>query len=125
MGGSDDQGKTFDDTWSWDGTRWSRLGAGPSIVPNSQMTTLPGGALGSFGGWDGSRASRALYRFDQNQWTTLEATGPGSRMEAMIAYDPIRRRMVLFGGSDAAGVKLHDLWEFDGSAWTRIQPPQH
>ena len=37
-----------------------------------------------------------------------------------MAYDPIRRKMVLFGGS-ATG-DLGDTWEFDGTDWSQVTP---
>jgi hypothetical protein len=38
-----------------------------------------------------------------------------------MAYDPVRRRVVLFGGFHA-GVTYADLWEWDGTAWEQILP---
>ena len=38
----------------------------------------------------------------------------------MFAYDAVRGRAVLFGGTATTGPNyyLTDTWEFDGSVWT-------
>ena len=36
-----------------------------------------------------------------------------------MAYDPVSRKVVLFGGFDANGTYLNDTWTFDGNAWQR------
>lgn len=128
MGGADAQGRHFSDSWSWDGDRWTNLGAGPAITPNTQMVQMPGGGVGTFGGWDGTRPSRSLFRWNGRQWESAEPPdGPSARMEVALAFDAARRKVVLFGGSDADGAKLSDLWEFDGQAWrsapTASAPP--
>lgn len=124
MGGSDARGHQFGDSWSWDGRGWTSLGQGPSLTPNSQLAGLPGGGLAGFGGWDGNRASGSLHVWSHNRWTEAEpGNGPSARLETALAYDAVRGRLVLFGGSDANGQKLADLWEFDGSRWIRIPGP--
>jgi hypothetical protein len=36
-----------------------------------------------------------------------------------MAYDPHRQRIAMFGGATRAGALLDDLWEWDGSNWSR------
>ena len=38
-----------------------------------------------------------------------------------MVRDPVRGRILLFGGKDAAG-ELGDTWEWDGVGWTQLQP---
>jgi catechol 2,3-dioxygenase-like lactoylglutathione lyase family enzyme len=118
MGGADAQGRPFADSWSWDGSSWTRLGDGPAVTPNSQLVATPRHGLASFGGWDGTQPTRSLFEWTGTRWEVKESPdGPSARMETAIAYDAARKKLVLFGGSDANGSKLNDLWEFDGQAW--------
>jgi hypothetical protein len=82
-----------------------------------------------FGGIYGtSSRSNALHSYDPvaNLWTTLTADGavgsPPARAQCGIAWDYARSRLVVFGGSDSAGVRLGDTWEWDGTAWTNVTP---
>lgn len=51
-------------------------------------------------------------------WQQLApANQPSARFGHSLAYDPIRDRIVLFGGVDATGVALTDTWEWDGNTW--------
>ena len=42
-----------------------------------------------------------------------------------MAYDPVRQRVVLYGGSSigGAGGLLNDTWEWNGQGWARIPTP--
>ena len=37
-----------------------------------------------------------------------------------MAYDPIRKRSVMFGGIDDAFALKNDVWEWDGSTWAQV-----
>jgi Dockerin type I domain/Galactose oxidase, central domain len=37
-----------------------------------------------------------------------------------MAYDNARKRVVLFGGANAAGQPVGDTWEWDGAEWTQV-----
>jgi len=40
-----------------------------------------------------------------------------------VGYDPLRDRIVLFGGVNNNPQRiLGDLWEFDGTRWTEKHP---
>src|SRR5262249_12417773 len=60
-------------------------------------------------------------------WTLLQPAGPlpTPRFGASAVYDPRRDQMVVFGGVNANGSALGDLWTLSlGSnpAWTPVQP---
>lgn len=96
---------------------------------NHTLVTDPLAGVLTFGGMLGSAAgappTRETWRWSHEQWQPLTPpTGvPSRRSGSAISYDPLRRRVVLFGGRDLGGSSLGDLWEWDGLAWTqRIAP---
>jgi hypothetical protein len=48
-------------------------------------------------------------------------TSPGVRLACGMAYDPLRQRAVVFGGT-AIFTFRNDTWEFDGDTWREINP---
>src|SRR5438105_15651547 len=56
-------------------------------------------------------------------WTQIfPAASPSPREGPMVAYDPVSRKVVLFGGFDGTSY-LNDTWTFDGTNWTRVTTP--
>jgi hypothetical protein len=56
-------------------------------------------------------------------WVQLfPATSPSAREGPMVAYDPVSRKVVLFGGFSGASY-LNDTWTFDGVTWTQVTTP--
>jgi hypothetical protein len=57
------------------------------------------------------------------------ATSPPPRWYAALAYDPVRRKTVLYGGEDERGwqAPFDDTWEWDGVTWQQarfvLNPP--
>ncbi|MEZ4366271.1 MAG: hypothetical protein R2939_08270 [Kofleriaceae bacterium] len=96
----------------------------------------PTGQLIVFGGSNGilSTFDDITWAFDGVEWTPLDVFArPSARGFAAMAYDPVRRRLVLHGGYGeidptfgGAGV-LDDTWEFDGTTWTQrtVGPPRY
>jgi predicted outer membrane repeat protein len=52
-------------------------------------------------------------------WSQAATTGPSARLNFATAYDSLRSRVVLFGGTVAGGV-VGDTWEWNGTAWTQV-----
>jgi hypothetical protein len=51
-------------------------------------------------------------------WQEIQpVNSPSKRGGPAMAYDPIRKRIVLYGGFDASRDNLGDTWEWDGSSW--------
>lgn len=62
--------------------------------------------------WDGAK--------DVQAWQmTTPAVSPPARKGAGMAYDPVSRKVVMFGGEGASGV-LGDTWLWDGASWTQM-----
>ncbi len=71
------------------------------------------------------------WEWDGERWieltpvgaTTGSADHPSVRMLAAAAYDPVRQRVILFGGETKVGdvlVPANDLWAWDGASWTSL-----
>src|SRR6266542_290852 len=114
-----------DDTWTWDGTGWTKEAPArsPSIRLGLSMFTDPvSGHVVVFGGsyndvekhdtwmWDGSNRNRAL-----------PATSPPDRAYARAVLDSTIGQGVLFGGLKD-GASLTDTWTWDGTTWTEQAP---
>jgi hypothetical protein len=56
----------------------------------------------------------------------MRGMSPGGRGAPAMAYDPVSKKVVLFGGFDSNGY-LNDTWTFDGGVWTEqtssLAPP--
>ena len=50
------------------------------------------------------------------------ATTPSARSAMVMAYDPVSKKVVVFGGFDATGY-LNDTWLFDGTTWSQVVTP--
>jgi hypothetical protein len=60
------------------------------------------------------------WRWTGTAWTNVPGTQPPLRLNAALAYDRDRDRVVLYGGEVGPGVPdLADTWEFDGTTWVR------
>src|SRR5262249_21774831 len=54
-------------------------------------------------------------------WSQLTpANAPAARERPAMIYDPNRGAVLLFGGADAAGNPLGDMWTWDGTTWTQF-----
>ena len=76
-----------------------------------------------FGGTTRARIPFALsgetWRLTNGAWGLAAADGPEARGGQAMAYDPLRDRVVLYGGFDDGGQpKFADTWEWDGEQWT-------
>ncbi len=118
------------DTWTYDGEQWTSLSAPalPPPTPALQPVARSHAALACsleldglllFGGVGAlGQDLQDLWRFDGQSWVPLASTpSPGARSDAALAYDPVRRELVLYGGL-SGGTALKDTWTFSyRSAW--------
>jgi cysteine-rich repeat protein len=123
------------DTWEYNGVRW--VATTPPMSPTQRWGQAMAYALPRdagrrrvvlFGGHDlGTGTYRSdTWEFDGENWIEVLSThdsSPPARAHAAMAYDPVRDRIVLFGGEDANHVLFSDTWEYDGETWTQVSPP--
>jgi cysteine-rich repeat protein len=118
-------GNGLADTWTYDGRAWtSRLVTGPSPRFGHSMAydaqrhrvVLFGGAVID-GGGTSNITDGLTWEWDGAVWTSRTTTNvPPPRRSAQMAYDPVRARIVLEGGSPS----LDDTWVYDGTNWTNV-----
>jgi len=122
-----DQGQT----WSWNGTTWTRLSppasppasGGSSPMAYDQATKA---VLLFDGGECNSCRQDHTWSWNGTAWTRLSspASPPASGGWSM-AYDPATATVLLFGGTSTAWpavVPLDETWSWNGTAWTRLSP---
>ncbi len=112
-------------TWLWDGVQWhshatQQLPWYPMALVHDpvrrRMVLLS---------TDEPNQDRVeIHEWDGSTWTHATPTvRPSSRHSAAFAFDPVQRRMILFGGYDQIGNRyLGDTWEWNGGQWTQLTP---
>ena len=142
FGGAKDEKSPLGDTWTYDplANTWTRLepsgeapparwGAAAVYLPRSDRVVMFGGM-----GEDGAILGDTwVYSVAENHWSRLAtAAAPSPRYRAAIAYDPVARTVVLFGGRTSTSTDrsysaqdFFDAWELDmnGPAWTPLNLP--
>lgn len=137
-----------DETWLWDGTKWNRISKNPPPAraltamwydPNLKKDVIYGG-VGQVTSNDRVTRYSDMWTFDGNGWSQLNPNGgtPGPRYGAQVVVDPHSNHLLLFGGlfdtitpavppaTTPTEVQsyVNDMWEWDGSVWTQLHPPQ-
>jgi len=110
------------DTWEWDGNDWvqrSPSAAPPARFYHAMAYDIARNRVVLFGGstsTNGVNPMSDTWEWDGNAWLQrAPAVSPPARSTHVMAYDPARGRVVLFGGS--GGGFRSDTWEWDGNAW--------
>jgi hypothetical protein len=130
------------DTWTWDGTKWTELDIDNDDRPPhrsnhvmwydaAQQKTILYAGVGR------PNINRKVTRFDDmwsfdgSRWTKMTVTAtPGRRFSPQIAVNPTNGKVLLFGGLVVENVDEdsirqfygNDTWEWDGAAstWTQF-----
>jgi hypothetical protein len=114
-GGQDNGSRALGDLWRLDDARWSRLADPRPAARRLYALAEAGPEAWLFGGasrddqvledlWLIDRASLAFERVRPGGPT------PAARSAAVMVADPVRRRLLLFGGESRSGA-LDDLWQ--------------
>src|SRR5437588_1774835 len=110
-----------DDTWSWDGTRWSEQHPAHSAPFTFGALMAYHQAIKKVVMFTGFPAS--TWTWDGADWTQENPpTSPPDTAQATLAPDATGN-LVLFGGiNNVAGNITYpqDTWRFDGTTWTKL-----
>jgi hypothetical protein len=114
--------------WGWNGTRWSAVSRGgpagrthvaAAYDASRDRLVVHGGGL-TISGRRFPQRMGDTWEWDRRGWRKVSAEGPTPRDHHAMAYDPVRRQAVLFGGVDSADVLLGDTWGWDGRGWRKL-----
>ncbi len=121
-------GATDASVWAWNGLAWSiaqpASPTGPTAREGHAMARDSArGAVVLFGG---SNPGGGVASANNETWEWSMATGwrnlttPSPRESHALAYDPVYREVVLFGGIVSSGGSVsQETWTRDSSGWTR------
>jgi hypothetical protein len=123
------------DTWEWDGNTWIADSSPTDSSPTSPTAPSPrwgfamawdGQQIVLFGGMETMQGSQTpvndTWVLVGAQWVKqVVEVAPPARLDTAMAHDPLRGRLVLFGGTPGGG-QLADTWEWDGTGWTQRFP---
>lgn len=134
MGGGSSSVSTSTLTRLWNGTTWTSTNSLPARHSHAMVDDAARARIVLFGGASSSypfptTVHGDTYEWDGATWTqaVVGQPGPSPRMGHGMAYDSVRNRVVLFGGTDAtqgASATTADTWEYDGVAWLQRSPLQ-
>lgn len=129
--GGDAGGRPFDDTWTWDGSRWkveapahhpsARTGA--ALAFDAQQ-----GKLVLFGGEGPGGLFNDTWTWSGSDWVAASGrAAPPARTSPGLVYDASIGRLVLFGGLGGSAQHLRDAWSWGGLDWSPVsaasEPP--
>ncbi|HNT28296.1 MAG TPA: hypothetical protein PKH10_08985, partial [bacterium] len=127
----------YQDTWEWDGANWTQRTSTNKPTARTAHTMAYDSARGKvilFGGAsyydNASHANQDTWEWNGTNWAQVKGpastictgaclctadTCPSARKGHAMAYDRVREKTVLFGGSSVT----EGTWEWDGSNWTQ------
>jgi hypothetical protein len=121
------------DTWAWDGSSWQAItnANGPLRVQHQMVYDAKRQVMVLFGGFGPVGMGPVdTWEFDGTQWHQVATNGPpGARQFPLLAYDPMRETVILYGGGQyypyggPTDKYFDDVWQWNGSAWSEITPP--
>jgi PKD repeat protein len=120
----------FNDTWVWQGwSGWVPLTpslTGPEVGFAGMAYDPADGYLVLFGGCSGVFCfgiSDQTWEFYAGQWWEVQpAVAPSALTDASLAYDPVGKRLILFGGINNSLELTAETWSFAGGAWANLAP---
>lgn len=117
----------LNDTWEWDGEKWTMLTPAHSPEPRSRHAMAYDSQrqrVVLFGGRGAGRLPNDTWEWDGQDWSRLSPPeSPSQREQPGLAYDEGRGVTLLFGGRGGCGSAFcSDTWAWDGMTWEQLQP---
>jgi hypothetical protein len=114
-----------DEFWVWKDGGWQEVNfAGPGRLSHFGMTyDTNANALYIFGGATNtstfSSLTNKMWILSGGGWRELHpAISPSKRGSPAMNYDPMQKRIILYGGFTSSRKDMDDTWEWDGEQWT-------
>jgi hypothetical protein len=120
FGGSTGGSGITQQTSEWNGSYWLTVAeSGPAARKGAAMAFDSVRNVSVMYPCGTSSLSRETWEWNGTAWTK-KSTGAGHTGRTMpaMAYDPVRKVTVLFGGEDANGY-CSDTWTWNGTTWTQ------
>jgi hypothetical protein len=130
MFGGFDVDQFLNDTWIWDGatSTWTEavISNPPPKATGAMLFSDPvSGRAMMFGGYNANYPVPVLngtWRWNGSYWQKLNpSTVPYPKAWATATLDPIRKNVVLTGGTGDT-IRADNTWTWDGSNWTMQAP---
>lgn len=110
------------DTWHYDGSDWSLRAPNAATTPSARYRAAADfdstrQRMVLFGGFDGTTILNTTYEYTGEQWQPITTTTPAvppAPTETLHAYDPVRKKFVVFGGF--GGAFSNQTWEYTVTA---------
>lgn len=114
----------LEDLWVWRESTWQKANiSGPGPLSHIGMVyDSDANELILFGGASSTSTFSSLsdktWKLINGAWSEVSLENhPSQRGSSAMVYDPVRKRMVLYGGFAPNRSDLNDTWEWDGSEW--------
>jgi len=113
--------KSFDDTWGWDGTKWTekKTAHRPPKSNSHAMAYDPiRKEIVLIGGFQNGKMGNGTWLYNGKDWREAKpATKPQYSVNSAMAFNHASGRVMLFGGTFDDANKF---WEWDGQNWVKI-----
>lgn len=113
----------LNDTWTWNGTVWTKKTPATSPFARYQASSdyLSGTGTVMFGGFGGTGGVLTeTWVWNGTNWTLQNPTTvPPGRVNHVMASGP--SYVLMFGGAGTNSY-FNDTWKYDGSNWTKLTP---
>jgi hypothetical protein len=97
------------DTWTWDGSTWTKRFPAHAPSPREHAAMAYDAAMGKVVLFGGGQALNDTWMWDGTDWTQLHPAHSPPPFVGAMAYFPPDKELVLFTHSDA--------WTWDGTDW--------